>query len=92
MHVGGGAFGKFVAWHHYSKCNDKMLSNDKCLETRIQRLFDGLIFVKRGLGVHLQRMLEISSIYRVFVHWRNFFSKMFGKIVGTLGTLFTIMI
>ena len=60
MHGGGGAFGKFVAWHHNSKCNDIMLSNDKCWETRIQRLFDGLIFVKRGLGMHVQRILENS--------------------------------
>ena len=37
-----------------------MLSNNTFLKTRIQRLFDGLIFVKKGLGVHVQRMLEIS--------------------------------
>ena len=30
------------------------------METRIQRLLDGLIFVKKGLGVHVQRMLEMS--------------------------------
>ena len=37
-----------------------MLSNNTFLETRIQRLLHGLIFVKRGLGVHVQRMLNIS--------------------------------
>ena len=37
-----------------------MLSNSTFLETRIQRLLDGLIFVKKGLGVHVQRMLETS--------------------------------
>ena len=30
------------------------------LETRIQRLLDGLIFVKKGLGVHVQHMLKMS--------------------------------
>ena len=37
-----------------------MLSNNTFLETRIQRLLDGLIFVKKGLGVHVQRMLKMS--------------------------------
>ena len=37
-----------------------MLSNNTILETRIQRLLDGLIFVGKGLGVHLQRMLKMS--------------------------------
>ena len=60
------------SWHGIvtPQCNDKMLSN-KCntfLETRIQRPLDGLIFVKTGLGVHLQRMLEMSSVK----HWRKF--------------------
>ena len=30
------------------------------METRIQRLLDGLIFVEKGLGVHVQRMLKMS--------------------------------
>ena len=30
------------------------------LKTRIQRLHDGLIFVKKGIGVHVQHMLEMS--------------------------------
>ena len=37
-----------------------MLSNNTVLKTRIQRLLDGLIFVEKGLGVHLQRMLKMS--------------------------------
>ena len=41
-----------------------MLSNNTFLETRIQRLLEGLIFVKKGLGVHVQRMLKMSrSLY-----------------------------
>ena len=30
------------------------------METRIQRLVGGLIFVEKGLGVHVQRMLKMS--------------------------------
>ena len=37
-----------------------MLPNNTFLETRIQRLLDGLIFVDKGLGVHVQRMLKMS--------------------------------
>ena len=37
-----------------------MLSNNIFLETRIQRLLDGLVFVKKGLGVHVHRMLKMS--------------------------------
>ena len=55
-----GSFGKFLARHHNSTMRDKMLSNDTFLETRIQPLLDGLIFVEKGLGVHVQRMLRIS--------------------------------
>ena len=40
-----------------------MLSNDTCLKTRIPRLFDGLIFVEKELGVHVQRMLKMSRFY-----------------------------
>ena len=36
-----------------------MLSNNTFLETRIQRLLNILIFVEKGLGVHVQRMLEM---------------------------------
>ena len=38
-----------------------MLSNNTFLETRIQRLLDGLIFVEKGLVVHVLRMLKMSS-------------------------------
>ena len=37
-----------------------MLSNNTFLKTRIQRLLDGLIFVEKGLGVYVQRMLKMS--------------------------------
>ena len=30
------------------------------METRFQRLHDGLIFVEKGLGVHVQHMLKMS--------------------------------
>ena len=43
------------------QCVDKMLSNNTFLETRIQRLLDGLIFVEKGLGVHVQCMLKMSK-------------------------------
>ena len=42
------------------QCVDKMLSNNTFLETRIQRLLDGLFFVEKGFGVHVQRMLKMS--------------------------------
>ena len=45
------------------QCVDKMRSNNTFLETRIQRLHDGLIFVEKGLGVHAQRMFIIGSVY-----------------------------
>ena len=37
-----------------------MLSNNTFFETRIYRLFDGLIFVEKGFGMHVQRMLKLS--------------------------------
>ena len=37
-----------------------MLSNNTCVETRIQRLLDGSIFVEKGIGMHVQRMLKMS--------------------------------
>ena len=40
-----------------------MLSNNTFLETRIQWLLDGLIFVEKGLGVNVQRMLKMSRVY-----------------------------
>ena len=40
-----------------------MLSNNTFLETRLQLLLDGLIFVEKGLGVHVQRMFKMSRVY-----------------------------
>ena len=40
-----------------------MLSNNTFLETRNQWLLDGLFFVEKGLGVHVQRMLKMSRFY-----------------------------
>ena len=41
-----------------------MLSNNSFLETRIQRLLDGLISVEKRIGMHVQRMLKMSrSLY-----------------------------
>ena len=37
-----------------------MLSNNTFLETRNQRLLDGLILVEKGLGVHVQHMLKMG--------------------------------
>ena len=42
------------------QCIDKMLSNNKYLETRIQQLLDGVFFVEKKLSVHVQRMLKMS--------------------------------
>ena len=65
-----------------------MLSNNTVLETRIQWLLDGLIFVKKGLGMHVQRMLKMSRVYTL----AEILSKIFVKNEGKLGTLFTIMV
>ena len=50
------------SWHGIitPQCVDKMLSVNTFLETKIQWLLDGLIFVEKGLGVHVQRMLKMS--------------------------------
>ena len=42
---------------------NKRLSNNTFLETRIQRLLDGLIFVEKGLSVLVKRMLKMSRVY-----------------------------
>ena len=65
-----------------------MLSNNTFLETRIQRLLDGLIFVEKGLGVHVQCMLKMSR----GLYTGGYLSKILGKSEGKLGTLFAIMI
>ena len=65
-----------------------MLSNNTHLETRIQRLHDGLTFVKKGLGVHVQRMIKMSRVYTL----AGILSKILVKKEGKLGTLFTSMV
>ena len=60
-----------------------MLSNNKLLETSIQRLLDCLIFVEKGLGVHVQRMLEMSRVYKL----AEILSKIFVKQRGKIGDL-----
>ena len=40
-----------------------MRPNNTILKTRIKRLLDGLIFVEKGLSVHMQRMLKMSRVY-----------------------------
>ena len=40
-----------------------MLTNNAFLENRIQGLLDGIKFVKKGLSVHVQRMLKMSMVY-----------------------------
>ena len=37
-----------------------MLTNNIFVETRIQRLLDGLIFIEKGFGMYMQRMFEMS--------------------------------
>ena len=66
-----------------------MLSNNTFLETRVQRLLDGLIFVDRGLSVHVQRMLKKS---RGLDTGGNFKHNAWKKSEEKLGTLFAIMI
>ena len=65
-----------------------MLSNNTFLETRIQRLLDGLIFVEKGLDVYVQRMLKMRRVYTL----SEFFSQIFVKYEGNLWTLFTTMV
>ena len=65
-----------------------MLSNNTFLETKIQGLLDGLIFVEIGLGVHVQRMLIMSRANTLAV----ILSKIFVKNEGKFGTLFTILV
>ena len=45
------------------QCVDKMLPNNNFLEIEIQRLLDGLIFVQKGLCMHVQRMVKMSWVY-----------------------------
>ena len=59
------------------------------METRIQRLLDGLIFIEKGLCVHVQRMLKMS---RGLYTGGNFKQNTWRKSEGKLGTLFAIFI
>ena len=79
------------SWHGIitQQCVGKMLSNNTLLETRIQRLIDGLIIVEKELDMHMQRMLEMS---RVLYNGGNFKQIVRKKIEGKLETLFTVMI
>ena len=65
-----------------------MLSNNTFLETIIQQLLDGLIFVEKGLGVHVQCMLNMSGVYAL----AEIKCKMVVKNEGKLGTLSTIIV
>ena len=60
-----------------------MLSNNTFLVARIQGLLDGLIFVEKGLGVHVQRMLKMSRVYAL----AEIFSKIFLKKWRKIGDL-----
>ena len=48
-----------------------MLSNNTFLKTIIQRLLDGLIFVEKGLGVHVQRVLKMSRVLYTGVEFKQ---------------------
>ena len=65
-----------------------MLSNNTLSETRIQQIFDGLIFVEKGLGMNVQRMLKMSRVNTL----AEILSKLFVKNVGKLGTFLTIIV
>ena len=58
-----------------------MLSNNTFVETRIQRLLDGLIFVEKELSV--QRMLKMSRVYTL----AEILSKIFVKQRMKIGDL-----
>ena len=53
-----------------------MLSYNTFLETSIQGLIDGLIFIEKGLAVHVQRILKMSRVYIL----AEILSKIFVKI------------
>ena len=57
-----------------------MLSKNTFLESRIQRLLDGSIFVEKGLGVLVQRMLEMSRVYKLAEILSNILKKKKKKI------------
>ena len=59
-----------------------MLSNNTFLETRIQQLLDCLIFVQKGLGIHVQRMLKMSRVYTLAEIQSKIFFKKTKEILG----------
>ena len=63
-----------------------MRSNNTFLKTRIQRLLDGLIIVEKRLGVHVQRMLKVSRVYKLAEILTKIFVKNEGKL-GKIGDL-----
>ena len=65
-----------------------MLSNNTFLEAKIQQLLDGLFFVEKRPGVHVQRMLKMSRVYTLV----EILSKILVKKEGKLGTLYTITV
>ena len=65
-----------------------MQSNNTFLETRIQRLLDGIIFAVKRLSVYMQRMLKMSRFYTL----AEFLSKIFVKRRRKIWDLFTIMV
>ena len=66
-----------------------MLSNNTFLETRIQWLLDGSVFVEKELSVHVQLMLKMSRVYTLAEIFNKIFVK---KNEGKLGTSFTIRV
>ena len=52
-----------------------MLSNNTFLETIIQLSLDGLFFVEKGLGVHVQCKLKMSRVYTLAEILSNIFVK-----------------
>ena len=57
-----------------------MLSNNTFLQTKIQDLLDGLIFVEKGLSVHVQRMLKMSRGYTIGCNFMQNICKKWRKI------------
>ena len=60
-----------------------MLSNNTILETRIQRLLDGLIFVEKTPSMLMQHMLKMSRVYSL----AEILSKIFVKKPKKIGDL-----
>ena len=60
-----------------------MLSINTFLETRI-RLLDCLIFIEKGLAVHVQRMLKMSRVYTLAEILNKIFVKKKRRKIGDL--------